>query len=164
MKAFYQVNQTPENAEDLGFVTLTFAQRERSRLHVELDIGEEAGLFLPRGTVLKEGDVLSNEAGYKVTVKAAAERVSTITAADTHLLLRIAYHLGNRHVPLQVEPTWLRYGHDHVLDDMVRQLGGTVIAEQASFQPETGAYGGGHHHHDNRLAPLHNLRFADESA
>lgn len=157
MKEFYQVNTTPEDAEDLGFVTLTFAQRERSRLHVHLDSGEEAGLFLARGTVLKEGDVLSNEAGYKVTVKAAEESVSTITAKDTHLLLRIAYHLGNRHVPLQVEPTWLRYVHDHVLDDMVRQIGGLVRSEKAPFNPETGAYGGGHHHHDHRLAPIQGL-------
>ncbi|MBF6058893.1 MULTISPECIES: urease accessory protein UreE [Thiomicrorhabdus] len=155
MKEFFKVNPDEGCATDLGTITLDFAQRERSRLRALLDNGDDAGLFLPRGTVLKEGDVLANEEGEFVIVKAAMQSVSTITADSTHLLLRIAYHLGNRHVPLQVEPNWLRYVHDHVLDDMVRGLGGTVTAEQAPFQPETGAYGGGHHHHDNRLAPAH---------
>ncbi|QKI89844.1 urease accessory protein UreE [Thiomicrorhabdus xiamenensis] len=157
MKEFFVVNQAKQDDLNLGTLTLSFSQREKSRLKASLDSGEEVGLFLPRGTVLREGDVLSNQQGESVVVKAALESVSTITAPDTHLLLRIAYHLGNRHVPLQVEPEWLRYVHDHVLDDMVRQLGGTVTSEMASFQPESGAYGGGHHHggHEHSHAHAH---------
>ncbi|MDG6773700.1 urease accessory protein UreE [Thiomicrorhabdus sp. ZW0627] len=131
------------NAEEL---VLTFKQREKSRLKVVMANGEEIGLFMPRGTVLKEGDVIASESGEQLKIVAAPETVSTITTDDTHLLLRIAYHLGNRHVPLQVEPNWLRYAHDHVLDDMVRLLGGTVVVEAQPLQPESGAYGGGHNH------------------
>lgn len=155
MKEFFYVNQvTADSATES--LTLSFYQRERSRLHAKLDNGDEVGLFLPRGTVLKQGDVLSNDNGDAIQVLAAKESVSTITAKDAHLLLRIAYHLGNRHVPLQVEADWLRYVHDHVLDDMVMQLGGVVTYEQASFQPESGAYGGGHSHgHDHSHSHSH---------
>ncbi|MDX1796952.1 MAG: urease accessory protein UreE [Hydrogenovibrio sp.] len=128
-------------------LVLTFAQREKSRLKTSLPSGETIGLFLPRGTVLKQGDAIATVSGECLKIDAALETVSTVTAEDPHLLLRIAYHLGNRHVPLQVEPQWLRYVHDHVLDDMVRLLGGEVTVEQQAIQPESGAYGGGHHHH-----------------
>lgn len=127
-------------------LVLSFKDRERSRLKTKLTSGEDVGLFLPRGTVLKTGDVLTNDQGELVRVEAAKETVSTIKASSPHLLLRIAYHLGNRHVPLQVEAEWLRYAHDHVLDDMVKLIGGEVIVEQQPLQPESGAYGGGHSH------------------
>lgn len=127
-------------------LVLTFKQREKSRLKVCLANEEEIGIFLPRGTVLKEGDLIASDAGDCLKIVAAPEKVSTVTSDDSHLLLRIAYHLGNRHVPLQVEPTWLRYAHDHVLDDMVRLLGGHVVVDEQPLQPESGAYGGGHSH------------------
>ncbi|NCN67897.1 MAG: urease accessory protein UreE [Piscirickettsiaceae bacterium CG_4_9_14_3_um_filter_43_564] len=133
----------PSNAQEL---VLTFKQREKSRLKVSLATGEEIGLFLPRGSILKEGSVIASDSGAYLKIVAAPEKVSTVTSDDGHLLLRIAYHLGNRHVPLQVEPTWLRYAHDHVLDDMVRLLGGQVVVEDQPLQPESGAYGGGHSH------------------
>ena len=89
-------------------------------------------------------------------VIASAETVSKVTCDQPLLLLKAAYHLGNRHVPLQVTEHWLRYQHDHVLDDMVRGLGLQVSVEQAPFQPESGAYhrhGAGHshnhHHHEH---------------
>ena len=110
----------PEPSTAPERLVLTFNQRQKSRLKVSLNSGEEVGLILPRGTVLKEGDVVATESGDLIQIAAAAETVSTVNTDDAHLLLRIAYHLGNRHVPLQVEPTWLRYAHDHVLDDMVR--------------------------------------------
>ncbi|MDX1347686.1 MAG: urease accessory protein UreE [Thiomicrorhabdus chilensis] len=149
MKEFTKIvnEDVSGNFEEL---VLTFKQREKSRLKVCLPSGEEVGLFLPRGTVLKEGDVIATDSGECLKIIAAAEKVSTVTTDDGHLLLRIAYHLGNRHVPLQVESTWLRYAHDHVLDDMVRLLGGEVVVEEKPLQPESGAYGGGHSHgHDH---------------
>jgi len=146
VREFTQILAPMTSPETLEQVTLTFHQREKSRLKVVLPSGEEIGLFLPRGTVLKAGDVLSNDQNQKIEIVAANETVSTVTADDPHLLLRIAYHLGNRHVPLQVEKAWLRYGHDHVLDEMVTLLGGHVAVEQQPLHPESGAYGGGHSH------------------
>lgn len=135
-------------------MTLTLDQRVRSRLRVVLDDGREAGVFLERGECLKGGDRLVSDDGLVVDVKAAFERVSTIQSPDPHLLARACYHLGNRHVALQIEPGRLRYLHDHVLDDMVRGLGLTVTVEDAPFEPEPGAYGGfahahGHGHHQH---------------
>lgn len=133
-----------------AFLSLPIDSRIKSRLKVELDDGREAGLFLPRGHILRGGEQLKSQCGIIVEVKAAPEQVSTVYCSDLHLLTRVAYHLGNRHVPLQVEFGWVRYQHDHVLDEMVEGLGAKVTTEQASFEPESGAYGGrsgGHHHH-----------------
>ena len=131
-------------------LTLPFEQRQKSRLRTRLDNGEEVGLFLPRGTVLRHGDRLRAANGRVVEVRAAPETVSTARTDDPLRLARAAYHLGNRHVALQLGPGWLRYLHDHVLDGMVRELGLEVVCEQAPFEPEAGAYGGGHHHgHDH---------------
>lgn len=148
MKEFIKLVEQPAPSR-IERLVLSFHQRQKSRLKVMLDSGEEIGLILPRGTVLKEGDIISTEQGDLIQIVAAAETVSTIQANDAHLLLRIAYHLGNRHVPLQVEAGWLRYAHDHVLDDMVVLLGGQVSVTQASLHPEKGAYGGGHKHNDH---------------
>jgi len=147
VREFNKVLATTELPEVEDKVVLTFREREKSRLKATLPNGESIGLFLPRGTVLKEGDVLSNDEGDMLKVIAADETVSTVTTPDAFLLLRVAYHLGNRHVPLQIEPGWLRYGHDHVLDEMVELLGAKVTVEEQPLQPESGAYGGGHHHH-----------------
>ncbi len=158
MREFTEVLSSASMPEDAQKITLTFLQREKSRLKATLPDGEDIGLFLPRGTVLKEGDVLTNEDGDFLEVKAADEKVSTVTADDAFQLARIAYHLGNRHVPLQLSPGWLRYAHDHVLDEMVELLGGKVLVEDKPLHPESGAYGAhggghggghghGHHHH-----------------
>lgn len=133
-----------------AFLSLPIDSRIKSRLRVSLDDGRDAGLFLPRGHILRGGEKLKSQCGVIVEVKAAAETVSSVYCNDPHLLTLVAYHLGNRHVPLQVEPGWVRYQHDHVLDEMVKGLGAEVTIEQASFEPEGGAYGGksgGHHHH-----------------
>ena len=134
-------------------VTLTLDQRVRSRLRVALDDGREVGIFLDRGVSPKDGDCLVSEEGLVVRVTAAPESVATVVSEDPHLLSRACYHLGNRHVALQIEPGRLRYLHDHVLDDMVRGLGLDVTVEDAPFEPEPGAYGGsarthgqGHNH------------------
>ena len=133
-----------------AFLSLPIDSRIKSRLKVELDDGREAGLFLPRGHILRGGEQVKSQCGMIVEIKAAPEKVSTVYCSDLHLLTRVAYHLGNRHVPLQVAFGWVRYQHDHVLDEMVEGLGAKVTSEEASFEPESGAYGGrsgGHHHH-----------------
>lgn len=128
-------------------LTLPYDARKRSRQRVTLDDGQPAALMLPRGTLLRHGDRLRLLDDVAVEVQAAPEQVSTVLASDAVQLARVAYHLGNRHVPLQVGPGWLRYQHDHVLDDMVRGLGATVQAELAPFEPEAGAHAGGGHGH-----------------
>lgn len=139
----------PAAAQDT--LTLTFELRQKTRLRVRLGSGQEAAVTLPRGTVMRGGELLSGPGGWVVEVVAAPEAVSTVLADDRRSLARAAYHLGNRHVPLQVEDGFVRYQHDHVLDDMVRALGLTVVREQVPFEPEAGAYGHGHaaspHHH-----------------
>ena len=132
-------------------LTLPLESRLKSRLRVILDDGREAGLFLPRGTILHDGDCLIAEDGTRVLVRAAAETVSEASCDDPHLLARACYHLGNRHVALQIEPGLLRYLHDHVLDEMLKGLGLLVTVKQSPFEPESGAYGdqqhGLSHHH-----------------
>lgn len=139
-------------------IVLPFASRTKSRLRARTVNGEDVGIFLERGTVLRGGDLLVIDDGRIVQVIAADEEVSTVHSADPRQLARVSYHLGNRHVALQIGPTWVRYLHDHVLDDMVRTLGLEVVVERAAFEPEAGAYGGRSthlhgsaphsHHHD----------------
>ena len=137
-------------ADPQAKLTLPFELRQKSRLRAVLDSGDEVGLFLPRGTVLRQGDLLQTTNGLVVQVIAALEFVSIATAANPLLLARACYHLGNRHVALQIGADWLRYLHDHVLDRMVGELGLTVVCTQAPFEPEAGAYdhyhGSGHSH------------------
>jgi urease accessory protein len=130
-------------------LTLPLASRVKSRLRAVLNDGREAGLFLERGQVLKHGDILSSNDGVLVKIIAADEVVSTVTCDDPLLLARASYHLGNRHVAVQIKPGQLRYLHDHVLDDMLIGLGLDVTVEKAPFEPESGAYAsaGSHHHH-----------------
>jgi urease accessory protein len=151
-----------------GILTLAFEDRRRSRLLVVLDDGREVALLLPRGTILREGDrVRADEDGLVFAVRAAAESLSVGRTADPHALTVAAYHLGNRHVPLQIGPGWVAYAHDHVLDDLCRTLGLEVETRVAPFEPEPGAFqhesastrasataeshhhrhGGSHHHH-----------------
>lgn len=132
-----------------GEVTLTFEQRQKSRYKTTLSDGRALGWFLERGTVLRDGDILSCKGGEHVRVVAAAEAVSQVEGADALLLTRAAYHLGNRHVPLQIGENFLRYQHDHVLDAMVEGLGLLVSYQRLPFQPENGAYHGQSHAHQH---------------
>lgn len=125
-------------------VTLEYSDRQKSRGLLKLDDGSEAALFLERGTGLKHGDRLITEDGVIVLVQAALEGLSIVTASDPLDLCRAAYHLGNRHVPLQISALRLAYLHDHVLDEMVRELGFNVTFAAERFEPESGAYGHGH--------------------
>lgn len=125
-------------------LVLPFELRQRSRLLARLEDGEEIGLTLPRGTVLRGGDRLQASDGRVVEVVAAAEQVSVVHSPDPRQLARAAYHLGNRHVPVQIGVDSVRYLHDHVLDDMVRGLGLPVAAGLLPFEPEGGAYSHNH--------------------
>jgi len=148
-----QITQRLSSPEETKVtLTLPFELRQKSRLRVSLDDGREAAVILPRGRVLRSGDCLRAEDGTVIRIQAAEESVSTASSADPLLLARVCYHLGNRHVALQVGPGWCRYLHDHVLDEMVIGLGMNVREEQAPFEPESGAYG---HAHTNALAPPH---------
>lgn len=128
-------------------LTLPLDRRVRSRQRVVLDDGREAGLFLARGQVLRDGDLLAGTDGLLVRVRAAAESVSEVHCDDALLLARACYHLGNRHVVLQIGAGFVRYPHDHVLDDMLRGLGLQPTYAEAPFEPEPGAYGGASGHH-----------------
>lgn len=131
-------------------LTLPFESRQKSRQRVRLDDGREAALRLPRGAVLRQNDVLRADDGLLIEVYAAPEEVSTAFTNSPLLLARAAYHLGNRHVALEIGHTWLRYLHDHVLDDLVREMGLSLFSERAPFEPEGGAYQETqvHHEHD----------------
>ena len=129
-------------------LVLPFDLRSRSRFRARLVSGEEVGVVLARGQVLRGGDLLLTEDDRVVEVVAAPEWVSTLRAADARLLARVAYHLGNRHVALQIGDGWLRYSHDHVLDQMASGLGAQLTVEQAPFEPEAGAYHA-HGEHDH---------------
>ncbi len=147
-----ELTQIAEAGEVSDSLTLPYETRKKSRFRCALDSGTECALILPRGSSLRQGDVLSAEDGTRIVVKAAAETLSSVSTSDPLLLTKAAYHLGNRHVPLQIDAGVLRYLHDHVLDDMVREMGLSVECLDAPFQPESGAYGrhGGHgHHHDH---------------
>lgn len=134
-------------------LTLPFDARCKSRLAATLDSGEEVALVMPRGTVLADGDMLVADDGGFVRVVAAAEDVLVVRAPSVRLLTRAAYHLGNRHTPVEVGTDYLKLEADAVLEDMLKRLGVLVAHETQPFQPETGAYGGGHKHgHDETFS------------
>jgi urease accessory protein len=133
-------------------VHLTFEARSKSRLLLTLGNGERAALVVERGRVLHDGDLVRTEDGREVEIVAADEALHEASSDDALLIARAAYHLGNRHVALQVLPGRLRFLKDHVLAEMVRKLGLEVQALQAAFEPEGGAYG--HHAAHGSHGPL----------
>lgn len=148
---------TPHNAIDSGLsLTLPFEQRCKSRLRVTLSDGRDAAVLLPRGTVLRGGDALACTDGTQVQVIAAPEAVLYATVADANdrlMLLKGAYHLGNRHTPVELGADYVAILYDSVLTDLLVLLGLTVQPAMRPFEPEHGAYhpqsGGGHKHgHD----------------
>jgi urease accessory protein len=134
--------------EPYGELVLPFDLRIRSRLRTRLASGEEAVLKTERGAILRGGECLKSEDGRVVRVSAAPEKVMHVTCADQYELTRAAYHLGNRHVAVEIGAGFLRIAADHVLGDMLLGLGAKVEELEAPFEPESGAYGGGHGHHD----------------
>ncbi len=154
----FQLSKAPSRTD--GVLVLDYDARQKHRFLATLEGGGELAVQLPRGSVLADGDVLETDAGTHVLVRAAAETLSVARSSDMLLLARVAYHLGNRHVALEIAPGCVKYRHDHVLDAMVRRLGLEVASEEAAFSPEGGAYAkGGYddhaHHHAGEHADEH---------
>jgi urease accessory protein len=157
MLIFRKLGGLPEQL--VGEIDLAFEWRQKSRMRTVIRsgarAGESVGFDLPRGTVLREGDLIATDSGEALRVHAAPEELIHVTAQSATALARIAYHLGNRHVPVQVGDGWLRLQYDHVLEGMVRGLGGSITLVDDSFDPEGGAYAGGAHAHSHSHGSEH---------
>ncbi len=138
-------------------VELDWDVRQKSRFDTTDSVGRHLGVFLPRGTLVRGGDVLVAEDGSMVKVLAAPQAVLRITACTTHGspfdLTRAAYHLGNRHVPIELKPDHLKIEPDHVLADLLRAMHLIVNDVEEAFEPEGGAYSAATHAHSHAAAP-----------
>jgi urease accessory protein len=130
----------------LDSITLDWDARHRRRIRLVSDGGTDVLLDLAATAVLAEGDGLRLEGGGWLAVVAAPEELLEIRCGAPATLLRVAWHLGNRHLPAQLGPDWIRIRPDHVIAAMLAGLGATLAAVQAPFQPEGGAYAHGHEH------------------
>ena len=132
---------------------LDWDTRQKSRFEATDSADRSLGVFLPRGTVVRGGDVLVADDGSLVRVMAAPQAVLKITHCTQHGtpydLIRAAYHLGNRHVPIELKPDHLKIEPDHVLADMLRAMHLIVHAVEEAFEPENGAYASGGHGHSH---------------
>ncbi len=147
IKTFNRLVCRNENQKADFEVSLSIDERRMSRIITKADCGEEIAICIDRGQILEDGQFLMNDDGQCLMVVSALEDVTTVKARSLYELVRLAYHLGNRHVPLEVnKDNYLRYQSDHVLDDMVIKLGGFIVHEKAKFSPENGAYS---HHHEH---------------
>lgn len=142
MKIYTKIVTNPVAAGEHSVeqVRLSFDDRKRGRLKITTSSGDSAGIQIERGHVLRDGSWLQTESGELLHVLALDEEVTTAFIEDKTLFARACYHLGNRHVPLQVGNGFLRYQCDYVLDDMLKGLGVEPQHEQAIFEPENGAY------------------------
>lgn len=138
-----------------GQLVLPYELREKCRLRARLSDGEEVAIFTVRGTVLRGGDLLTGEDCRVIEVVAASEPTYLVQCADAHTLLRCAFHLGNRHTQAQLGDGWLRIRCDPVLKEMLECLQAVVTAQEAPFEPEAGAYGGGHGHAEHGHGSAH---------
>jgi len=145
IKAKLKVARGAYKVEVKGQLKLPFDARQKSRLKTKLVSGEEVGLMLPRGEILRGGDLVTASDGRVIEVVAEPEKLLHV---ETESLAKVAYHLGNRHVPVQVGEGFLRIAEDHVLEEMLKKMGAKVSRVEAPFEPEAGAYAGGHHQHD----------------
>lgn len=128
-------------------VELDWDLRQRSRFSAKDSSGRSLGVVLTRGQVVRGGDVFVAEDGSLLRVVAAPQPVLVVRASSSFALARAAYHLGNRHVPLELQPDHLKLEPDPVLADMLRQMGLSVLEAEEGFEPEGGAYGSGAHGH-----------------
>ncbi|MEL7310778.1 MAG: urease accessory protein UreE [Pseudomonadota bacterium] len=125
-------------------VELTFDQRYRRRIKMTTRQGVEFLLKLPEAKALRDGDLLVLNDQSAIRVVAADEAVMRVTAQDPHVLMRLAWHIGNRHLPAELHASYILLAEDHVIAEMIRGLGGHVEARQMPFHPEGGAYDHGH--------------------
>jgi urease accessory protein len=133
------------SADTAGTVTLTFDDRFRRRIQLNDDSGEPFLLDLARAVVLNDGDALELDDGTLLKVRAAEEDLAEVRCSTPETLARIAWHLGNRHLPVQITGDAVRLRWDHVIADMLTGLGAEVVRLRAGFTPEAGAYA----HHDH---------------
>lgn len=128
-------------------IELDFATRQKSRFRAQLDNGEAIGIDLPRTGVLEDGACLTNQHNQVLRIVASKEPLMQVRHDDAFTLMKAAYHLGNRHVPLMLTPQALFFEPDHVLKDMLVAMGLEVTQVEVAFNPETGAYQGHSHSH-----------------
>lgn len=145
----YERLGTAEQLQPDGWVVLDHDQREKGRLLTQTSDGAEVRIFLERGNPLQVGELLRTRCGRHLKVEGAVEPVTTASCEDWMTFSKACYHLGNRHVKVQIGELWLRIRPDHVLEKMLLLQGLTLEHEHAVFQPEPGAYSGLaiHHHH-----------------
>lgn len=138
------------NEKAAGSLTLDFDARHRRRFRLTTDQGDDVLLDLPQAIAMADGDGLQLEDGRWLRVQAAREDLIEIRHGDSIQLMRLAWHLGNRHLPTEIQDSLLRIRPDHVIEDMLRGFGAILQKARVAFQPEGGAYGHGHqheHHH-----------------
>jgi len=156
IKAKLKVARGAYKVEVKGRLELPFEQRQKSRFKAKLASGEEVGVMLPRGEILRGGDLVTASDGRVIEVVAQPEALLNVQCEKPNDLARIAYHLGNRHVAVEVGDGYLRIAHDHVLDRMLEGLGAKVSHVTAPFEPEAGAYAGvGHEHGAGKIHDHH---------
>ena len=138
------------NERTAGSVTLEFDARHRRRIRLTTDQGEDVLIDLPQAVALADGDALQLDDGRLLKVQAAAEAVVEVRHREPNQLMRLAWHLGNRHLPTEIREHVLRIRPDHVIEEMLQRFGAELMKMQAPFQPEGGAYSddGRHHGHD----------------
>ena len=132
-----------------GTLTLDFDTRHRRRICLTADQGEDVLLDLPKAIAMADGDGLQLDDGRWLEVQAATEPIVEVRHKNSYQLARLAWHLGNRHLPTEIRADVLRIRPDHVIEDMLRGFGADLVKVQVPFQPEGGAYGGNGHHHDH---------------
>ena len=136
-----------ENAA--GTLTLDFDGRHRRRIRLTADQGENVLLDLPNAVAMADGDGLQLDDGRWLKIQAAPELVVEIRHQDFHQLVRLAWHLGNRHLPMEIRDQVLHIRPDHVIEDMLHRLGADLVKVQTPFQPEGAAYGDHGHDHNH---------------
>src|ERR1700758_3699249 len=135
----------------VGFLTLDFDARHRRRIRLTTDQGEDILLDLPKTVAMSDGDGLQLDDGTWLRITAASESLVEVRHKDRHQLMRLAWHLGNSHLPTEIREGAVRIRPDHVIEEMLQGFGADLVKVEVPFQPEGGAYGGnGHgHHHDD---------------
>ena len=146
MSDSFQVVESDTQDQMLPELLLNLDSRKKCRFRATDSEGQVVEVFLPRGTVLTNGSVLVSEANRRVRVVAKPEPLSEVRGT-AEALLPVVYHLGNRHLAVQIEGSVIRYARDHVIDDMVRHLGFEPVPVDMPFQPIDGAYK--HHNHQS---------------
>lgn len=152
MKIYTQRLETIHHNSSFEIVELIFDTRQKSRFRATLNSGIDIGADLPRTGILRSGSFIATEQGDILRIDAKPERLMQVIAQSDFDLVKAAYHLGNRHVPLMLTPSALYFEPDHVLAEMVTGLGLTVAEIEHPFEPESGAYA--QHSHEHRLSPI----------